>query len=212
MNDSALNPYALYANTNNPTGLARHLLQLVKEYDVITYHHSVNVGDIALRVGREFGLSDKTLHVLWMASVLHDIGKINIQKEILNKPGSLSATEYEHIQTHVQIADDFYDALGISKPISTIISQHHERLDGTGYPLGLQDEEIVFEAKIIAVADCLDAMTARRPYREPLGLHESIAILEDLSESQLDRSVVNVVKDLHEKDSFLKTLYKKLLA
>src|SRR4030042_5019326 len=109
-----------------------------------------------------------------MAGIIHDIGKINIPTEILSKPGRLSEIELSLIQTHPQIANDILKEMELPGEISTFVLQHHERMDGSGYPAGLSGKDIILEARILAVADVVEAMASHRPYRPALGIDKAL--------------------------------------
>jgi HD-GYP domain-containing protein (c-di-GMP phosphodiesterase class II) len=113
-----------------------------------------------------------------IASLVHDIGKISIPSEILSKPSKLSEIEYRLIKNHSQIGYDILKSIEFSWPIAQIVLQHQERLNGSGYPQGLKGDDILLEAKIIAVADVIEAMSSHRPYRPALGINKA---LEEIS-------------------------------
>ncbi|HPU43455.1 MAG TPA: HD domain-containing phosphohydrolase, partial [Dictyoglomaceae bacterium] len=120
----------------------------------------------------------------------HDIGKIAIPSEIINKPSSLTPLEREIMNTHPEIAYNLLKKVNILREIAPVVYQHHERLDGSGYPLGLKNGEILLEAKIIAVADVVEAMTAHRPYRPALPLDTAIREITDKKGASYDPLVV----------------------
>lgn len=141
------------------------VVEQVEEKDKYTYRHSARVQEYSLRVAKQLQLSKKSFENLYFASLFHDIGKINVPEEILNKPGRLTAEEFEILKKHS------YDGSEMVKStyyphISDIILQHHERLDGSGYPYGLKGDEILLEAQIIGITDTFDAMTSDRIYRK----------------------------------------------
>ena len=113
-----------------------------------------------------------------MASLIHDLGKISVPSEILSKPGKLTDIELRLVKTHPQSGYEILKNITLPCPIAQIVLQHHERLDGSGYPLGLKDKEILREAKIIGVADVVEAMASHRPYRPALGIEKA---LEEIS-------------------------------
>lgn len=120
------------------------------------------------------GLSKEKMECIKIASVIHDIGKIGIPSEILTKPGRINDIEYNLIKNHPKIGYDIIKEIDFTYPIAEIILQHHERLDGSGYPNKLKGEDILLEAKIIAVADVVEAMSSHRPYRPAPGLSEAV--------------------------------------
>ena len=138
--------------------------------DPYTSGHQQRVAELASRIAIEMGLSQERIHGIHLAGVVHDIGKIHIPAEILAKPSKLSNIEFELIKTHAQAGYDILKGVAFPWPIADIVWQHHERLDGSGYPRGLKDGEILLETKIISVADVVEAMASHRPYRAGLGI------------------------------------------
>jgi len=149
--------------------------------DPYTVSHQRRVTMIACAIGKEMGLSEDRLRELRIAGTLHDLGKIAIPSDLLSKPGELSSLEFALLKTHPQVAYNILKPIKFPGRTVEIILQHHERLDGSGYPQGLQGDEILLEASILGVADVMDAMTSHRPYRASLGLAET---LEELSRNQ----------------------------
>jgi len=133
-----------------------------------TGNHSLRVSIISYLIGKEMNLKNTSLKALKYASYLHDLGKIFIPSEILNKYGKLSEREFSLIKEHVVKSYEISKVINLPEPTHKIILQHHERLNGSGYPYGLKNDEIVLEAKILSVADVIDAMLSNRPYRPPL--------------------------------------------
>ncbi|MFD2170249.1 HD-GYP domain-containing protein [Tumebacillus lipolyticus] len=156
------------------------LLNLSSIYtnDGFLYHHSVNVSLISLAIGMEYGLTEKQLLDLGVGTLLHDIGKLRLPQEILNKPGKLTNEEYELVKQHSMIG---YEMLRQQDDISSLSAhvalQHHERVDGTGYPRGLSGEEMHIFGKITAVADVYEALTANRVYRSGHLPHHALELL-----------------------------------
>lgn len=136
-----------------------------KHHDSYTARHSDRVGSLSAWIGREMGLSPDQIGVLELASRVHDIGKIEVPRRIIEKPGSLTAEEYKTVQAHAQAGFDILNVLPWPWKIPEIARQHHERLDGSGYPHGLKGSEILMEAQVLAVADITESMLAVRPYR-----------------------------------------------
>lgn len=138
----------------------------VRKTDEYTYYHSINVSLLAMVLGKWLKLSKDDIHCLTVAGVLHDIGKTKISDEILNKPGKLTDEEFEEMKRHSEYGYNIAVGMkGINKKILTAILTHHEKEDGSGYPLGLTGDKISLLSKILTVADIFDAMTAKRPYR-----------------------------------------------
>ena len=133
--------------------------------DVYTADHQEGVARLARAMGEEMGLSDDVLKGLWMPALIHDIGKLHIPGEILNKPTTLTALEYEIIKRHTEVGAETLRGISFPWPIAQIISQHHERMDGSGYPRGLRGRQILPEVRILSVADVMEAMCSHRPFR-----------------------------------------------
>ena len=146
--------------------------------DPYTAGHERRVADVAVAIGRELGLDTDRLEGLRVAGQLHDVGKMTIPTEILAKPGRLSPTEYELIKGHAQAGYEVLKAVEFPWPVAEIARQHHERVDGSGYPQGLKGEAILLEARIMAVADVVEAMSSHRPYRAGLGIERALAEIE----------------------------------
>ena len=144
--------------------------------DPITAGHSEKVTEYAVGICNELGLAHKYTEMIRVSSLLHDYGKIGVDDAILKKPGRLTEEEYEHIKTHAVKTKNILEQVnfeGIYKEVPEVAASHHEKLDGSGYPNGLTEDEIPFGAKIIAVADVFEALTSRRHYREPMMLNEA---------------------------------------
>jgi len=139
----------------------------LKSYDNYTYYHSVNVGVLSVVMGVASGMGPESLYDLGLGALLHDIGKVFIDKKIIDKPGSLTPEEFETIKGHPSMGYDYLRNANLDLPISSLIGilQHHERLDGSGYPEKRSGKEIHQFSRIISVADVFDAMTSDRPYR-----------------------------------------------
>lgn len=159
-----------------------------------THGHLERVGRLAEDVGRRLGLPASRASLLRKAAVLHDIGKIGIDEEILDKPAKLTDAEYEHVKQHSDFGAKILSHSDRFRAIVPWIRHHHERPDGNGYPQRLRDDQIPLESKVIAVSDAYDAMagTEKRTYRDPMTPDEAIAELERCSGSQFDQRVVKV--------------------
>ncbi|NLP50418.1 HD-GYP domain-containing protein [Bacillus sp. RO1] len=174
----------------------------VEEKDKYTYKHSDRVANYSIRIAKKLNLSKERLENLRIASSLHDIGKIHVPIEVLNKPGRLTDDEFAIIKKHpvdgaTMIKDTYYSEL------APIIEQHHERLNGTGYPYGLKGEEILIEARIIAVSDTFDAITEDRAYRKALDASFALNELKRLSESHYDKDVVNCFEEVLKEEGLI---------
>lgn len=138
---------------------------IVAQKDPYTAGHNERVARIAVALGQIMGLGADRLETLRLAANLHDIGKVNVPAKVLNKPGRLTPEEFAQVQIHPQAGYDILKNIPFSGPVAEIVLQHHERQDGAGYPRGLCGEEILLEARILAVADVYEALTSNRPYR-----------------------------------------------
>ncbi|MHB8841046.1 MAG: HD domain-containing phosphohydrolase [Candidatus Aquicultor sp.] len=174
-------------------------VQAIEAKDSYTKGHSENVADYAVAIAQEMGMEKEQLKTLKTASLLHDIGKIGIKEEILNKPARLNNEEYEHIKQHPHIAFQILEHVPTLKEIADIILYHHEKYDGTGYLMGLQGEDIPLEARILAVVDTFDAMTSSRPYREAASIETARTELLKNAGTQFDPKIVEVFVDLLDK-------------
>ena len=149
-------------------GIAETLINAMEAKDLYLRGHSQRVAELAGQIAEEMGLDETICEDLRVAGRLHDVGKIGIREAILNKPGSLTAEEFEHVKQHVRIGLEILDPLlHIRQPLK-YIEHHHEHWDGAGYPLGLVGEAIPLGARILCAADTFDALTSKRAYREPL--------------------------------------------
>ena len=142
-------------------------------------------------------LTEEQIAAIHVAATLHDIGKISVPSEILTKPGRLSDLEREIIKTHCKAANDILINIEFPYPVGEIIFQHHERMDGSGYPQALKGDEIVIEARIIGVADVMDAMASYRPYRPALGVNAAIEEIVKFKGITYDPAVVDANLKIH---------------
>ncbi len=150
----------------------------VEMRDPYTSGHQKRVAELAMALAREMGLSEEQIHGLHLAGVVHDLGKISVPAEILAKPGKLTPIEFMLIQGHAQAGYEILKDIEFPWPIATIVWQHHERFDGSGYPRGLKGEDILLESRIMAVADVVEAMASHRPYRPTLGIDVALQEIE----------------------------------
>ena len=146
--------------------------------DPYTAGHERRVAEIAVAIGAELGFDSRQREGLRVAGYLHDIGKITIPSEILSKPGRLTPIELDLIRGHAQASYDVLKAVEFPWPVAGVALQHHERIDGSGYPQGLEGEAILLEARIMAVADVVEAMSSHRPYRPGSGIEVALAEIE----------------------------------
>ena len=161
--------------------------------DPYTFSHNRKVADISEKIGKALGWDENRLLGMKLAGELHDLGKISIPLDILNKPGKLSDLEFKLIQEHVVKCYDLFKDVKFPFSLADIVYQHHERLDGTGYPRGLKGQDISQEARVLAVSDVLEAMTSHRPYREALGLDKAMEELKKGNGEKYDSQIVEIV-------------------
>jgi putative two-component system response regulator len=170
--------------------------------DPYTAGHQRRVAELATAIARELGMGDSQIEGLSLAAAIHDIGKISIPAEVLTKPARLTSVEYQLIQGHVESGYEIIKDAKFLWPIGDIILQHHERLNGSGYPNGLKGDAILLEARIVAVADVVESMLSHRPYRPALGLDAAMAEIEAGKGILYDPAVVDVCVDLFRKKEF----------
>lgn len=173
-------------------GLIQVVSATTEVRDPYTAGHQLRVADLSRDIARELGYDEERMEDVHMAGTIHDLGKIGIPAEILAKPGKISATELTLIKAHAQIGYDIIKGIEFPWPIAQMIYQHHERLDGSGYPQGLRGEEILHEARIIMVADIMEAMVSHRPYRPALGIEPALKELRAGRGVRYDPQVVDI--------------------
>jgi response regulator RpfG family c-di-GMP phosphodiesterase len=183
-------------------GIVLAMSVAVEMRDPYTAGHQQRVAELACTVAQAMGLSDDDVYGLRMASVIHDLGKITVPAGILAKPGRLSDLEYQLIQNHVQAGYDILKKIEFPWPLADIILQHHERLDGSGYPQGLKDGNILMQARILAAADVFETIASHRPYRASLGLQRAVDELREKSGTLYDPQVVSAFLRLVEEGRF----------
>jgi PAS domain S-box-containing protein/putative nucleotidyltransferase with HDIG domain len=155
------------------------LATAVETRDPYTAGHQRRVADLASAVAQELGLSEHQTRGVHMAGLIHDVGKIHIPAEILSKPTRLTEVEWNLVKTHPRVGHDILKSIEFPWPVAQIVLQHHERIDGSGYPEGLSGDDILPEARIVAVADVVEAMASHRPYRPARALEEALQEIED---------------------------------
>ncbi|HDS02322.1 MAG TPA: response regulator [Firmicutes bacterium] len=180
----------------------RALSKAIEAKDVYTRGHSERVTIFALELAREIGYNEEQLRNLELAGILHDIGKIGVPVHILTKPGKLTDIEYDQMKRHPVIGEEIIKDIKFLETCRAIIRNHHERMDGRGYPDGLSGDEIPEEVRIMTIADAFDAMTSDRPYRAALPLDEAVRRLNHDTGTQFDKNLVgifvnNVVPKMH---------------
>ena len=155
-------------------GVIQVITSTVETRDPYTAGHQARVADLARTIATEMGLSKEQIEGIRIASAVHDLGKISIPAEILSKPGRLTEKEFSLITDHSQIGFRLLEPINFKWPVAEIVYQHHEKINGSGYPRGLKNGEILDEAKIITVADVVEAMASHRPYRPALGIQSAL--------------------------------------
>lgn len=170
--------------------------------DPYTAGHQRNVSALSAAIALELGLDGESVNAIRMAGLVHDIGKINVPAEILSKPGALGEVEFALIRTHPEIGYEIMKNIELPWRLADMIRQHHERADGSGYPAGMKGDEILLEARIIAVADVVEAMSSHRPYRASLGIGSALAEIEKNRGSRYDPDVVDACLKLFREKGF----------
>ncbi|HHU70387.1 MAG TPA: HD domain-containing protein [Thermoanaerobacterales bacterium] len=155
-------------------GTVHALSTLVEMRDPYTAGHQKRVAMIAQAIAREIGLPEDHVQSIWVASLIHDVGKIRVPSDILSKPGRISKAEFELIKEHPKTGYEILSKIEFPWSVADIVLQHHERMDGSGYPQGLKGDDILLASRIVGVADVVEAMTYHRPYREALGLNAAL--------------------------------------
>jgi HD-GYP domain-containing protein (c-di-GMP phosphodiesterase class II) len=146
---------------------------------------------LCVAIGCELGFDEDRLEGLRLGATIHDIGKVYIPAEILNRPGRLTPAEYKLVKSHPEVGYDIVKEVKYPWPVGQMILQHQERMDGSGYPKSLKNEEIILEARIIAVADVVEAMSSHRPYRPALGTEKALAEITANRGKLYDATVVD---------------------
>ncbi len=183
-------------------GVIQAMTLTVESRDPYTAGHQKRVSSLARIIAQDMNLSANIIESIRMAGIIHDLGKISIPAEILSKPGKLTDIEFSLMKTHSQTGYDILKTIEFPWPVADIIYQHHEKLDGSGYPRGLKADEILMEARILCVADVVEAISSHRPYRPALGI--SIAVDEITKNRGLfyDKDVVDVCIDIITRKGF----------
>ena len=174
----------------------------IEKRDPYTAGHQQRVAQLACAIARGMGLSKSKIEGIRVAGILHDIGKIYIPAEILSKPGSITEIEFQMIKTHPRAGYDILKDIEFPWPVAQITLQHHERMDGSGYPSGLSGEDILLEARILGVADVVEAISSHRPYRPALGIDMALDEISQKIGTLYDLDVVNACLTLFQKEGF----------
>ncbi|MFC1844744.1 HD domain-containing phosphohydrolase [Thermodesulfobacteriota bacterium] len=180
----------------NLAGTIEAISRTVETRDAYTAGHQRRTTEIARAIAFEMGLSKQQIEGIRMAGVIHDLGKISVPAEILSKPGKISESEFSLIKQHPQTGYEILKGIDFNWPVADIVLQHHERLDGSGYPNNLQGDEILLEARVIGVADVIEAMSSHRPYRPALGIDEAFEEITINKGITYDPDVVDAAIDL----------------
>ena len=178
------------------------LASTVEAKDPYTAGHQQRVSELSAAIALEMGYSSGIIRIIRTAAIVHDLGKIHVPSEILTKPGKISKTEFDLIKTHVQSSFDILRNIDFPWPIAEIVYQHHERINGTGYPKGLKGSQMLKEAKIIAVADTVEAMSSFRPYRAALGIEKALEEINGHRDNLYDAAVVDACCKLFKEKKF----------
>ncbi|HAG09023.1 MAG TPA: histidine kinase [Desulfotomaculum sp.] len=183
-------------------GVIKAMALIVETRDPHTAGHQQRVSRLAKMIAEEMGLPEEQIEAIEVAAAIHDIGKINIPAEILSKPGQITDIEFSLIKTHPLVGYNILKAVEFPWPIAQIVYQHHERINSSGYPSGLSEKDILLEARILAVADVVEAMSSHRPYRPALGINTA---MEEISQNKgllYDSKVADVCIELFTKEGF----------
>lgn len=183
-------------------GIITGFSTIVETRDPYTAGHQERVTRLSVAIAEVMGVEEDRISALRLAAMVHDIGKIYVPADFLNKPGKLSEVEYSILWTHPTIGRDILKSVDFVWPISEIVMQHHERLDGSGYPKGLSGEDIYLEARILSVADVIDAMDSHRPYRPSLGMEKALEEIRSKQGSHFDSNVVDACIRLFKEEGF----------
>ena len=205
---TAEDQYKKQIEASNQT-LSSRLLQTINAIskigelrDVYTAGHQRKAAKLACAIALELGLSDEAMNNISFGALIHDIGKINIASDILNKPGKISSLEYQILQTHAEQSYEIIKEIDFPSQVKTMIYQHHERLDGSGYPQKLIGDQIILESRILAVADVVEAMTSHRPYRPALGIDVALEEIQSHKGIKYDADVVDACIKLFREKMF----------
>ncbi|KLU59441.1 cyclic di-GMP phosphodiesterase response regulator RpfG [Peptococcaceae bacterium CEB3] len=182
------------------------LVQALEAKDAYTSGHSGRVAELSVRMAEALGLSEEKIEFVKYAGLLHDVGKIGVSEEVLNKPGRLSDGEWLEVQSHPVVGEGIVEKITFLFNVGSVIRHHHERYDGTGYPDKLEGKAIPLESRIIAVADSFDAITSDRSYRKGKSREEAITELRHVAGSQLDPDLVAIlIKIIGEEEKCART-------
>ncbi|ETR71367.1 MAG: metal dependent phosphohydrolase [Candidatus Magnetoglobus multicellularis str. Araruama] len=174
----------------------RAIVQTVESRDPYTSGHQQRVSDLATEIAMRMGLDHSQKMSIKYAGLLHDIGKLRVPEAILNRPGKLLDMEFDVLKVHPKIGSDILETVPSPWPLARIVLEHHERLDGSGYPNGLTDNEILIESKVLAVADVMEAMSSHRPYRPSQGVDLALKEINSQKGLLYDTNAVDICTQL----------------
>ena len=178
------------------TGTVAAMGALVEMRDPYTAGHERRTAELVVAIARKLGLDQDAIETLDLTARMHDIGQIAVPAEILTRPGRLSQNEFTLVKAHPQVAYDILSSIDFGRPIAAVILQHHERLDGSGYPNGLAGDDLLVEARILAVADVVEAMSSHRPYRPALGVEAALSEIHAGAGRLYDATVVEACEQV----------------
>lgn len=183
-------------------GIILGFVTVVEARDPYTAGHQKRVAKLAVAIGEAMGLEEDRITAIRLSALVHDIGKIYVPADFLNKPGKLSDVEFSILWKHPQVGRDILKSVDFVWPISEIVWQHHERMNGTGYPQGLTGENIHLEARILSVADVIEAMASHRPYRASLGIEMALEEIDANKGTHFDPDAVDACLRLFREEDF----------
>jgi len=186
----------------NLAGTIQAIARTVESRDAYTAGHQRRTTNIASAIGYEMGLPKQTIDGIKMAGVIHDLGKVSIPAEILSKPGVINDSEFSLIKQHPQAGFEILKSIDFKWPVAEIVLQHHERINGSGYPYCLQGDDILLEARVIGVADVIEAMASHRPYRPSLGIADAFEEITTESGVLYDPDVVEAAVGLFSRKGY----------
>jgi len=173
--------------------------RIVEIRDPYTAGHQRRVSHLSARMARALNFSHERIDGVYLGALIHDIGKVAVPPEILSRPGKLLDEDINYLKIHCRKGYEILEPVNFPWPVAQIALQHHEHVDGSGYPQGLRDDEILLESRIICVADVVESLTAHRPYRPAFSLEEALKEINARSGKWYDKQVVAVCNDLFEK-------------
>jgi len=187
---------------NLMTATIRSIIQTVESRDPYTAGHQQRVSDLALEIAMRMGLNSEQKMAIKYAGLLHDIGKLRVPEAILNRPGKLLSMEFDVLKIHPEIGSNILESVPSPWPLARVVLEHHERLDGSGYPNGLTKKEMLLESKILAVADVMEAMSSHRPYRPSQGIDMALKEINSQKGLLYDTTAVDICSELFERHHY----------